>query len=396
MPDVKFKKLFLILSLVLIQNLNSIYAQAINQKKMELDNPWLCLKAIRAGYPDITEDFFFDDEVQDWCIKIRRTYFYWAHGRMVEKKDINKWQNWTPFISYYYPTLPPNPKYYSKEFIASLKPDTLVKKRKNAPSPNYSFNKIVYQGNSKREIIKQLKEIRLFGKKIWVHKRIVRPLKNAEKKIIQTGKRDKVTRNFIRQIGNCWGFNWRTIIESGKISNHSWGTAVDILPKNIGNKKIYWYWEAVKNANWMLVKPWQRWAPPQTVIRIFESEGFIWGGKWDIWDNMHFEYRPELLYISKFIESGKTVNLPKRIPKRKTEKKIPENTSDKEKKQEFIPKGNLECILNTAKNIHFIKEYTKKIAEARQTKIDFFKKEVAEERKAIEEHIKDDEDFLIP
>ena len=24
------------------------------------------------------------------------------------------------------------------------------------------------------------------------------------------------------------------------------------------------------------------------------SEGFIWGGYWAIWDNMHFEYHPEL------------------------------------------------------------------------------------------------------
>ncbi|NUM57423.1 MAG: M15 family metallopeptidase, partial [Bdellovibrionaceae bacterium] len=26
----------------------------------------------------------------------------------------------------------------------------------------------------------------------------------------------------------------------------------------------------------------------------FESEGFIWGGKWNHYDTMHFEYRPEL------------------------------------------------------------------------------------------------------
>jgi hypothetical protein len=25
-----------------------------------------------------------------------------------------------------------------------------------------------------------------------------------------------------------------------------------------------------------------------------ESAGFIWGGKWLIWDNMHFSYRSEL------------------------------------------------------------------------------------------------------
>ena len=47
--------------------------------------------------------------------------------------------------------------------------------------------------------------------------------------------------------------------------------------------------------------PYRRWIPPKAVIEAFESEGFIWGGKWTLWDNMHFEYRPELLYIRNFV-----------------------------------------------------------------------------------------------
>ena len=31
------------------------------------------------------------------------------------------------------------------------------------------------------------------------------------------------------------------------------------------------------------------------IIAIFESEGFIWGGRWWHYDTMHFEYRPEIL-----------------------------------------------------------------------------------------------------
>ncbi|HPX27614.1 MAG TPA: M15 family metallopeptidase, partial [Treponemataceae bacterium] len=41
-----------------------------------------------------------------------------------------------------------------------------------------------------------------------------------------------------------------------------------------------------------------RWIPPEKVISIFEEEGFVWGGKWIIWDNMHFEYRPDILLYS--------------------------------------------------------------------------------------------------
>jgi hypothetical protein len=34
---------------------------------------------------------------------------------------------------------------------------------------------------------------------------------------------------------------------------------------------------------------------PVEIVQIFEKHGFIWGGKWEHFDTMHFEYRPELL-----------------------------------------------------------------------------------------------------
>ena len=48
----------------------------------------------------------------------------------------------------------------------------------------------------------------------------------------------------------------------------------------------------------MLIPLSKRWMPPKEVIRIFEEEGFVWGGKWTIYDNMHFEYHPELIYYN--------------------------------------------------------------------------------------------------
>ena len=50
--------------------------------------------------------------------------------------------------------------------------------------------------------------------------------------------------------------------------------------------------------------------PPKEVIDIFLEEGFIWGGNWAIWDNMHFEYHPELTYFAKKkIKANKSVIL---------------------------------------------------------------------------------------
>jgi hypothetical protein len=51
----------------------------------------------------------------------------------------------------------------------------------------------------------------------------------------------------------------------------------------------------------MLIPLERRWQPPEKVIRAFEYEGFIWGGKWIFFDTMHFEYRPELHEINRLL-----------------------------------------------------------------------------------------------
>ena len=44
------------------------------------------------------------------------------------------------------------------------------------------------------------------------------------------------------------------------------------------------------------------WTPPEAVIKSFEKQGFVWGGTWDEYDTMHFEYRPELIELGKLMQ----------------------------------------------------------------------------------------------
>jgi hypothetical protein len=37
------------------------------------------------------------------------------------------------------------------------------------------------------------------------------------------------------------------------------------------------------------------------VIEIFERHGFVWGRKWSHFDDVHFEYRPEVLLYNRLI-----------------------------------------------------------------------------------------------
>jgi len=86
-------------------------------------------------------------------------------------------------------------------------------------------------------------------------------------------------------------FNWRTIAGTERLSEHSFGIAIDL---NL-DYADYWRWGkpgadgAVSYRNRM----------PLEIVEAFEKQGFIWGGKWYHFDTMHFEYRPELLIATR-------------------------------------------------------------------------------------------------
>lgn len=84
-------------------------------------------------------------------------------------------------------------------------------------------------------------------------------------------------------------FNWRLIKGTKRLSNHSFGITIDLNT----SYSHYWQWACGctdENAN-----PKYKNSIPQGIVDIFETHGFIWGGKWKHFDTMHFEYRPELL-----------------------------------------------------------------------------------------------------
>jgi hypothetical protein len=79
-------------------------------------------------------------------------------------------------------------------------------------------------------------------------------------------------------------FNWRRIAGEDRLSAHSFGIAMDIDTRH----SDYWRWQ-----NSEKILPWRN-RIPFAVVEAFEKAGFIWGGKWQRFDTMHFEYRPEV------------------------------------------------------------------------------------------------------
>ena len=160
-------------------------------------------------------------------------------------------------------------------------PNSFENPKKNCDSGRYR-NEYMFKkmyGSSKKEIEKNLVTIKWFDKKIRVTK-----INNIDKKLIKISKElNKLPKKMKKYLKNsAGGYNYRVISGTKRLSTHSFGIAIDI------NIKYSNYWRWSKNLKYKN-------KIPQEIVKIFEKEGFIWGGKWYHYDTMHFEYRPELL-----------------------------------------------------------------------------------------------------
>jgi hypothetical protein len=94
-------------------------------------------------------------------------------------------------------------------------------------------------------------------------------------------------KKYITNIGGT--YNWRNISGTNRLSAHSFGMTIDINT----SQSNYWQWDCkCKNEEAKLT---YKNKIPMELVKIFEKNGFIWGGRWHHYDTMHFEYRPELL-----------------------------------------------------------------------------------------------------
>lgn len=167
--------------------------------------------------------------------------------------------------------------------------------------------KAVY-GNDEATVWTNLIRIDFLGNTVWFQKKMgaAVALQKVSRELQVLISQDATVANFlagvVAQVEKPQTMNWRFVKGTNRLSTHSFGTGVDIVIKSINAQ--YWLWdEAVRNP----VKAKQgevafeadHFIPAKTpyfhpkVVEVFERNGFIWGGKWNHYDTMHFEYRPE-------------------------------------------------------------------------------------------------------
>jgi len=261
----------------------------------------LVLRAYKKCFPDKIGEISYIEN--DWTVIAGSEIFFWAGGRLLPKAEKDEFDSWSPHIFYGIPAKPASPDTYPPQFIETLRSRGSSEARMEQPDSHRSFHGIIYGGLERKDIEANLERIDFLGAKVNIHRNIAAALRRIDAEI----RKNHGGENFIGSIASIEGYSWRPIAGTQRMSYHSWGLAIDIQPKRLGGKAIYWMWERGRNKDWMLVPLENRWNPPDMVINAFEKEGFVWGGKWPFYDNMHFEYRPELHEFSRLMTAKTTV-----------------------------------------------------------------------------------------
>lgn len=252
------------------------------------------MEALAAAYPGYIERAEFFDN--DWTVVMRGIRYYYAGGRLMPAELRTSADEYSPQPFYNYLAELPPWKAPSAEEAARFR--SMGENRSRNPikrSPH--FFDALWQARTRGESEQRIKPLDFLGSSVKVHEGIHGPLASVEKRILAAAKNNAQVRAWLDNIDTMTGWNWRTIADTQTRSYHSYGVAVDILPKSLGGKETYWLWAARSKPEWWNIPYSDRFHPPAAVIKAFEAEGFIWGGKWLFFDTMHFEYRPEIFLL---------------------------------------------------------------------------------------------------
>lgn len=259
------------------------------------------LKIWQRSYPDVSFKLTWDEKQNDWKLTVgnygKTRDFYWCQGKYLPLEEIKNQDRYWKVITPYRNSVI-NPADFTPEQIAQIR--DFGSSRATGRISSKSIFTAIYDSSSRRSTEQHIKQIEFLGKKTSVHQYLQPSLERIEKKILSRAKFDSEVKQFVDTLYSADAYNWRAIRDVNTRSFHSFGIAIDILPTGWGNKIVYWGFEKNNgNKDWMLIPLEKRWMPPKAVIDIFFEEGYIWGGTWAIWDNMHFEYHPELVNASK-------------------------------------------------------------------------------------------------
>jgi hypothetical protein len=252
------------------------------------------LAAIKASYPGLLARPRLEDG--DWHFDVRGEPFVWANGRLLPEGAATKWMNFAPQPFYQYPAADPAVAAWSREQELAVEAQLTDRKATKVLRSGAFFDELWRIRNRAQADARQSR-LKLFGLPVTMHQDVVPSLVRVEAALRALTNTDASVAKFLAGLKRLEGYNWRDIAGTQSRSNHAYGTAIDLIPQTYGGRAVYWLWAIPDTQHWYKWTWERRWVPPSAVVKAFEAEGWVWGGKWVLFDTIHFEYRPEILVL---------------------------------------------------------------------------------------------------
>lgn len=162
----------------------------------------------------------------------------------------------------------------------------------------------VLWGRTEAQIRANASSTTFLERRMFLNNLAVQALHDVERDILSISASDPEVAAWIDDVDITYSFIDRGIAGTNTRSQHAWGMAVDLVPSSYDGLQVYWRWTRAWNrSGWHRTPLEERWSPPAVVVETFEQHGFLWGGKWAHYDNIHFEYRPAILEYNRLIEA---------------------------------------------------------------------------------------------
>ncbi|GAB1456197.1 hypothetical protein MASR2M48_15050 [Spirochaetota bacterium] len=254
------------------------------------------VRALAEAYPDRIQAR--EPREGQWALRIGEHWYSWAEGRMLPEEERDRWEEFVPIRFYTYKRGPWSRPEPSPQQLEALKARNQAGNTDSRPRSDAFLDKL-YGISSAAEAEKRMVERSFLGKRVRVHSLLTEPLGRVEGRIRAAEAQDSDLRTFVATLAQIQGFHWREIAGTARRSYHSYGSAIDIIPRSYLGRYAYWRWAFDAGVEeWWSLPENKIWQVPAAFIDAFESEGFVWGGKWLWFDRIHFEYRPEVLRLA--------------------------------------------------------------------------------------------------
>jgi hypothetical protein len=253
------------------------------------------VQALAQAYPQRGLEAAWRDG--DWAVRVDDTWYYWAQGRLLPSELRAQWERFAPYRFYRYPAAlppvaPPDPE--TRERLRAI----VERNEASPPERHEGLLSALYQAGTRGRTEASLATVDFLGLAVRVHRLVAPALEAVAEELGRLREADPQVRAFLSGLKSLAGYNWRPIDGTRSRSYHSYGIALDLVPRSYARRHVYWRWSMEHDPDWYAIPYGRRWMVPEAVVRAFEARGFVWGGKWRFFDTMHFEFRPELLLFS--------------------------------------------------------------------------------------------------